>query len=736
MAELMFKRGLQAALNTLITTNQADDGCFYLTEDTHRLYVGQKDSKTGVTTPVLLNQTVQVVENLADLPDAPPAADHDFYYVRALNILAVYDSKATTESKWVQINPDTDTNDVVTVDDIEFAKTSASSDAVVYTLTLSQKKYDIDGSEVESDLENLTATLTLKTEDIANIVPESAQVGLVTSGATGGGVNINTTGAGSDATTLISLVPGDNIDSITAQDGKITVNAHNNTYTVGVVVNEGNVFLRLTDTVDENTYDVAVNGGKDIVVTGNADTGAITVAHSVYNTANASVENKASLDARDTLHIISGITLDNGHITNIATSDIVMPFDTHLVSGVTHDDNSWKATFADNNENSWTIDFSGDAENMESALKTYIDQGLAAANTALTYKGTIATPTALDSLADVEVGDVYLLSENYSTDTVSYRKGDLFIAISKSGAAGKLEPSDLEWTYVPSGDELIIDTHFKGIASVSGKVGAPADTNNNGSATFHIEAKDTIDGNNNTPEDNETLQLIAGNDLEIVNNTETGSKTKVATVRHADFTTVTPNATTKDDVFEIQTITGITVDNGHVTEIDTTKYNIATYELTGANNKISLGDSTNSECGNVTVSDDNTWINATVANNELKIEHVGPSTATNNVVVTNDTNLTQEGALNVISGVHYDAKGHVTAVDTASLKMPKDTTYESYVGNGTTKLVDNATANNPSLVLKDRDDNTWGTQLASDNEGLTITGSENKVTFNLVWGSF
>jgi hypothetical protein len=147
MAELMFKRGAQTALDTIIKNKQAIDGCFYLTEDTNRLYVGQGDN----TAPVLLNQTVQVVKTLGDLPGSPPAADNDFYYVKDLNILAIYDSTATTESKWVQINPDTDTNDIVKVDNIGFEKTSSSDGEVVYTLTLSQKKYDIDQNEVEDE---------------------------------------------------------------------------------------------------------------------------------------------------------------------------------------------------------------------------------------------------------------------------------------------------------------------------------------------------------------------------------------------------------------------------------------------------------------------------------------------------------------------------------------------------------------------------------------------------------
>ena len=53
---VLFKRGLQSALPSTVI-----DGAFYLTTDTHRLYVGQG------TTPVLLNQTVQFVNSIAEL---------------------------------------------------------------------------------------------------------------------------------------------------------------------------------------------------------------------------------------------------------------------------------------------------------------------------------------------------------------------------------------------------------------------------------------------------------------------------------------------------------------------------------------------------------------------------------------------------------------------------------------------------------------------------------------------
>jgi hypothetical protein len=97
-----------------------------------------------------------------------------------------------------------------------------------------------------------------------------------------------------------------------------------------------------------------------------------------------------------------------------------------------------------------------------------------------------------------------------------------------------LTADDLTWTYVPSGDEIIIDTLFYGVASINGKTGI-TDANNNGSAKFHIEAAKDSNDNVNTPAENESLELVAGQGLELINNTNGTSTEKVATIRHADI---------------------------------------------------------------------------------------------------------------------------------------------------------------------------------------------------------
>lgn len=111
MANVGFKLGTQAKVDALLKTpgTSVVEGSFYLTSDTHRLYIGQK-ATAGDTNAQLfpVNEGVITVANVADLPtvseaDKPVYAGR-FYYVTNGNILCVYNGKS-----WVQINTNTDT---------------------------------------------------------------------------------------------------------------------------------------------------------------------------------------------------------------------------------------------------------------------------------------------------------------------------------------------------------------------------------------------------------------------------------------------------------------------------------------------------------------------------------------------------------------------------------------------------------------------------------------------------
>ena len=208
MANVLFKRGQQATLNA--QGFQAQDGVFYLTQDTNRLYIGEGTSLK------LLNQTVQIVASLNELLstsnswDAAAKAAHrnDFYYIPANqgdhtnthggNILVVWDG-----TEWVQINPDTDTK-------LESVTVSASAQNNIASVTVAAE----DGTSNQ----NLTDTFTITGSGGLQVTGSSKNVNLVGETYTLSHSidnNTNTASITLDATlgtdTSVDLVAGNNI---------------------------------------------------------------------------------------------------------------------------------------------------------------------------------------------------------------------------------------------------------------------------------------------------------------------------------------------------------------------------------------------------------------------------------------------------------------------------------------------------------------------------------------------
>lgn len=100
---IKFLLGTQDSLENYIVGKNgaiAENGAFYLTNDTHRLYVGTSDGKA-----VPVNEGVITVKDVENLPKTNVHAG-EFYYATNQNILCVYAGK---NAGWVQINSNTDT---------------------------------------------------------------------------------------------------------------------------------------------------------------------------------------------------------------------------------------------------------------------------------------------------------------------------------------------------------------------------------------------------------------------------------------------------------------------------------------------------------------------------------------------------------------------------------------------------------------------------------------------------
>lgn len=112
MTNVLFKRGSQSALDAIRTAKTAIEGAFYLTEDSHRLYVG-----TAEKDAVPVNEGITTVTTIQDLPDPGGMTTAEkalmagqFYYISGtasapVNILAVFNGQS-----WIQINASNNTS--------------------------------------------------------------------------------------------------------------------------------------------------------------------------------------------------------------------------------------------------------------------------------------------------------------------------------------------------------------------------------------------------------------------------------------------------------------------------------------------------------------------------------------------------------------------------------------------------------------------------------------------------
>lgn len=240
MSNVIFKRGPQQRLPVT-----AEDGVFYLTEDTNRLYVG-----IG-TTRHLLNQTVNIVASLSVLEStsnnwsAQEKQDHvnDFYYLTAENILAVWKEK-DNQYQWVQINPDTDTY-------LHSVAVASSVDTNVGTVTSTFKDQDNNTLTTASFAIAGAGGITVSATGTNGLVLTGKEYSLSRS-ITNNNAVITLDGA--TANNAISLQPGDNVSFSSTGTAGIVINAvdtYVNSASLSMTGN-GAIALTLKD-ADNNT---------------------------------------------------------------------------------------------------------------------------------------------------------------------------------------------------------------------------------------------------------------------------------------------------------------------------------------------------------------------------------------------------------------------------------------------------------------------------------------------------
>ena len=495
-----FRRGAQANLPAT-----GAQGTFYLTNDTNRLYFAQADNQPLV----LLNQTVQIVQNISDLTNisnnwgttAAAAHINDFYYIAGngvngenSNILVVW-----TGTQWRQINADHNT----------------FIESVTATVSSSTNLANVHTSLTNNESNSLTATFSI--QGAGSVVAGTTGDTVLITGKEYSLVNKIDTSAG--ASTEIYLA----VDGATANASKVILKAADNSpitiqgTSAGVVIDSN------------NTYNMSA--GLAIPTDGSL---AFSILDSDSNSVTATLNNV-------------GIMLNDGSYVPLKST-------------------------------------TGNAGAIYSAAE--IDAKIKGLD-GMTYKGTLgsssdgATVTALPS-SGIKNGDTYVIvtnaaandsmfsGYNFNTATIPSTGvivGDMIIASGTEGTDGFIPSANVEWTYVPSGnDSLAVVTYSSTVATATHSI------------ELHNETPATIFGH----------KLEAGTDVVLSSVTYTptngaANSGLVTTISHAAITTTsTTAATVSDGVASFTAIKGITVDNGHVTAIETDVFTPVTYDLNDA----------------------------------------------------------------------------------------------------------------------------------------------------------
>lgn len=720
MANILFKRGLQSALPKI-----AQDGVFYLTTDTNRLYVGQSDNST----PVLLNQTVQIVPSVSYLPgednnQTGVKTVNDFYYCTAENILAVY-----TGTEWKQINPDHNDNDTIKVTGITVSNpvADATNSTLTYDMAVQQSKTDISGKV--TNLPNVNFAFTLTNEDLEKIIHDPASVSLSVS-AVSGAVKVATAGTGSDGDADPVIIKGGSNVTVSSSSNEITISAIDSQYKLSTAASGTNAQIKLTNTGDSGEVTSATfKAGTDLNV--QADTNGITYNHASVSTTQDKATQATSLNAESTINVVTAVDTNNGHTTKVTTKSYKLPVDTKITAVTDTIKDDWKTTITQTGGQLFNIDFSSDAAALEEKLFDEIDSKLAAANTALTYKGTVEAYSVLTGKTSVEIGDVWMLN----ADDGSYKTGDLFIATVANEAdhnGGVITEGKVVWTYVPSGDELNTDTLFYGDVTVT-----TTTEDTGGQVKYTLKASATEDGENRLPADNEELVITGGEDILI----KSSGTNNGAEICHKDYGIVKEDATgAVESSTELIAVTGLEINNGHITKIIKEKFTPETVTLSGKDNKIVLKNNDGDEKSSIAVSGDD-WIIPSITDGELAVVHGAAvvTGATSEGTGNTDTTLEASGSFNVLTNVKYDINGHIVSVTEQTLTLPEDnnTHYDLFIGESSSSTTTTTKdVQNPYLILKDEDGARDTISLISSNESLTVTGSSGAVTFGLVWDTF
>lgn len=741
MANVMFKRGTQSSFNNLSTYQ---DGCFYLTTDSHRLYIGTGNNKADLVSQSVITYpnwaAIEALSNSSSSSYAPGlCSEGQFYYAKAENILCTY-----SNGKWIQINPDHNDDHDTYVKSVSVAKNAADTvngKQLVYDVKITQAQKDLKGNNEGAPTE-VSGKLTISASDL-NQIATHTNVGMQAE-KSDSKVYLKNSGTGANAAAKVELAGGGSVSVSTDSSNKITISGVDTTYSLNTTTNtaRARVDLQNQNGVPTGSFAVEVD---DIAlkVESNAagENGSIKLAHA------KSLSSVASYTPHDAIKDASGnVTLsmptisvnEYGHVTAVGTQNVTLPRDKDTKVSAVSADNSGKITvkIKDENTTAETSVVSGQVLynkiTVNGAEKTIYNQGnlgafyssdkvdalitaAKAGMNAMTYCGT-TTKSKFDQIKGPQKGDTYKAAESFTigsgSSVINVDIGDLIIYNGADVAAGTAGDT-AKWEVIPSGDD--IDTTYN--MSLNGT---------------------TIQLNNEvTTNPAGTVAVKGTNGISVIND---GG----LSIGHANTITAGSASGTKSGrQFTIPTINydkhGHITGLGPATTIEFPPDRDTTYNFSSdaANKEVSLKSSIGVVTGSLrfTTSDNsfvvsmsNTSANKPVVDLKLATVAQSNSVSTSNVSYSPLTGGNAQAF--TVAKAKVDAYGRVTGFENQTITLNTDQlTY-----NVSTNVANNTLSVDSSLTNKTGAAQSKSVKVKSNS--LTFSKAEDEVSVDLVWGTF
>lgn len=509
---LGFKVGAQSTLNTMIANHSGTDGIFYLTQDSHRLYVG---TAGGYIVPV--NEGIESITSSAlstavrDWTAADKeAATGSFYYLSDTNTLAVFNGQ-----EWVEINTDS-WKDIST----QTYSASAANDVATISNTIQVVSQDANDQVPTTD-HQVTDSFTI--------------TGANGIGVTASGKNVTLTG---DTYTLSGAA------STTSNAAEIQLNSTNTTNDSKVTLVGGT--NTVTDGPD-SALTITQNGNTITLRAANEFVTGIALSNESNGFGVQGTRNSGATTTKSTVDPL--ITVINSSADNSVVST------THFQNGTAALNVYSKAVIDDMLKGLNAMHYKG----------TFGSTGGSSGITSISYNSTTGTVTVVPSTATFEVGDTLLYAGANETEyygSTPYKIGSLLIAQGTEGSDGKITAATLHFDVVQ--EQFGSDTNY--IFSDNGAYGIQLVPSN-------VTGAGAVGAYNVTPAANGLID-IAVTDATVGGGTSRTLELSHASVT-TTASTGNAQTQSFDNTLTIPAVTAVTTDGkGHVSGYTTTSYTL------------------------------------------------------------------------------------------------------------------------------------------------------------------